>query len=663
MTRWTLIAGLSSVLLCGSTAMAARCSGVAGIVFCDDFDRWCQDPPVDPAAQCLVTDPEDEPAFWGHWPQADGTCSVNSPYRLWTAGDAVYYKYASVKAAQNPDTQRLARHVHDMTTEIEENPLNTEVLGALNGLGEILSSTDPSYVDPDTIPGTLKGHTYIWNGSLCGGYSNFTYYTELNLDGDRAPTNFTWRNCYEETGDHGGSPHQLMQATDVNPNPVTTWHHASFAFGLVAHFDEEDGNPCNIGTGRKPTAWRAFVYDGANWTRLKADAFDLPLPDDADFYPWKRWNRLRFWIGTDHIEIRLYNPRAEALYASEGRCGVQDCVTNKCTGGLDHGQACVSDASCRPSQGTCDTGLCVGGTNDGGACTQACPEGLCNEQGICEGGANDGQACDCPAAPPTIAQPYFVARVPRAYKGPFNTIALGAGQGVDQMTPLCEQIRSGGVTKCVGGINNGNTCTTVADCPPSVGICDTGFCDGGTNDGGACTQTCPDGVCNAQGLCDGGANAGEPCDCPALEECLKPVSNAGNNMALDEVILWDGIFEDGPDRVGACCQPSLECVVTDRDTCEITLGGRYDGHFSQCGDVLCCGTPFADSDADDDVDQDDFGKFQACFTGTTGSATLECECFDTDDDGNVDEDDWGVFEGCASGPDVPADPSCDSPPT
>ena len=113
MTRWTLIAGLSSVLLCGSTAMAARCSGVAGIVFCDDFDRWCQDPPVDPAAQCLVTDPEDEPAFWGHWPQADGTCSVNSPYRLWTAGDAVYYKYASVKAAQNPDTQRLARHVHD----------------------------------------------------------------------------------------------------------------------------------------------------------------------------------------------------------------------------------------------------------------------------------------------------------------------------------------------------------------------------------------------------------------------------------------------------------------------------------------------------------------------------------------------------------------------
>jgi hypothetical protein len=66
-----------------------------------------------------------------------------------------------------------------------------------------------------------------------------------------------------------------------------------------------------------------------------------------------------------------------------------------------------------------------------------------------------------------------------------------------------------------------------------------------------------------------------------------------------------------------------------------------------------------DLDLDGDVDQDDFGAFQACFSGP-GISQEAAEClparFDTDED--VDQDDFTVFEGCVSGANTPADPEC-----
>lgn len=66
-----------------------------------------------------------------------------------------------------------------------------------------------------------------------------------------------------------------------------------------------------------------------------------------------------------------------------------------------------------------------------------------------------------------------------------------------------------------------------------------------------------------------------------------------------------------------------------------------------------------DHDLDGDVDQDDFGGFQTCYTvedQTTPPAG--CGIADHDGDGDVDRDDYDLFEGCASGPAVPADPNC-----
>jgi hypothetical protein len=81
-----------------------------------------------------------------------------------------------------------------------------------------------------------------------------------------------------------------------------------------------------------------------------------------------------------------------------------------------------------------------------------------------------------------------------------------------------------------------------------------------------------------------------------------------------------------------------------------------------------CHTPFADADGDGDVDQSDFGVFQACYTGPGQGVPVEpayCICLDRpavatgEPDGDVDQVDLTAFEACASGPFLAANPACE----
>jgi hypothetical protein len=65
--------------------------------------------------------------------------------------------------------------------------------------------------------------------------------------------------------------------------------------------------------------------------------------------------------------------------------------------------------------------------------------------------------------------------------------------------------------------------------------------------------------------------------------------------------------------------------------------------------IVTCRT--GDSDQDDDVDLEDFGNFQKCFTGDGIEATPECQCyFDFDQDLDVDLGDYWEFEQRLMGP-------------
>jgi hypothetical protein len=84
-----------------------------------------------------------------------------------------------------------------------------------------------------------------------------------------------------------------------------------------------------------------------------------------------------------------------------------------------------------------------------------------------------------------------------------------------------------------------------------------------------------------------------------------------------------------------------------------------------------CSEPFADMDADGDVDQADFAIFQLCYTGALAPGSnvlsLVCACADLGDDdnniipdrdGDIDAFDASAFESCATGPGIPANPTC-----
>lgn len=71
-----------------------------------------------------------------------------------------------------------------------------------------------------------------------------------------------------------------------------------------------------------------------------------------------------------------------------------------------------------------------------------------------------------------------------------------------------------------------------------------------------------------------------------------------------------------------------------------------------------CSAP-GDLDCDGDVDQEDFGRFQTCFSGPGFTQSdSACEQARLDADLDVDGADVAIFQNCMSGPNTQADPRC-----
>ena len=62
----------------------------------------------------------------------------------------------------------------------------------------------------------------------------------------------------------------------------------------------------------------------------------------------------------------------------------------------------------------------------------------------------------------------------------------------------------------------------------------------------------------------------------------------------------------------------------------------------------------SDLDRDGDVDQTDFGIFQACYTAAPGSIQTGCEGADFDGTTTIDYLDFNQFQACMAGPNQPA---------
>jgi hypothetical protein len=124
-----------------------------------------------------------------------------------------------------------------------------------------------------------------------------------------------------------------------------------------------------------------------------------------------------------------------------------------------------------------------------------------------------------------------------------------------------------------------------------------------------------------------------------------------------ETYCGDGVDDDGDGRFD-CLDP--DCFSP---ACAEICGDGYDNDAdgaTDCTDPDCAAVcPRSDLDDDGDVDQSDFGLFQACLTDGYGSPVAsECTLANFDEDDDVDQVDFAFFQSCHSGPNVPAAPSC-----
>lgn len=69
---------------------------------------------------------------------------------------------------------------------------------------------------------------------------------------------------------------------------------------------------------------------------------------------------------------------------------------------------------------------------------------------------------------------------------------------------------------------------------------------------------------------------------------------------------------------------------------------------------------YADSDADFDVDLSDAERLLSCVNGPASALRVNPECvhLDIDNDGDLDLEDYGTFQRCFSGANANADPDC-----
>ncbi len=189
----------------------------------------------------------------------------------------------------------------------------------------------------------------------------------------------------------------------------------------------------------------------------------------------------------------------------------------------------------------------------------------------------------------------FGATIPRVYKGPFDTIRWGVGQGceLDSVTYTC---KSGGTPY---------RCLTYS-----------------TSFGVGYDRTRMD----SMNILDG-------------------------ELQYSDLIHGSCCYRNGP------TPPAGSCEITDQAAC-VNAGGQFNGVGTVCGQFRCCPTQYGDTDNDADVDMDDFAVLQRCLTIGGGATTAACNCLDFESNGTVDLNDATHFATCASGEGVPADPDC-----
>jgi len=120
---------------------------------------------------------------------------------------------------------------------------------------------------------------------------------------------------------------------------------------------------------------------------------------------------------------------------------------------------------------------------------------------------------------------------------------------------------------------------------------------------------------------------------------------------------WDFTDDGTYDENNASPTTSHEYTTVDTYTCRLRVTDNESMTDEVTVEITVENIP-GDFDGDGDVDQGDFGHFQACYSSLGQPVEAGCEDAKLDSDDDVDLDDFAIFEACMSGANNPANPSC-----
>jgi PKD repeat protein len=120
---------------------------------------------------------------------------------------------------------------------------------------------------------------------------------------------------------------------------------------------------------------------------------------------------------------------------------------------------------------------------------------------------------------------------------------------------------------------------------------------------------------------------------------------------------WDFTDDGTYDENNASSSTSYEYATTATYTCRLRVTDN-EGMTDEATVEITVENAPGDFDGDRDVDQEDFGFLQTCFSAPGLPIDPGCEDADLNDDDAVDQNDFGIFQGCMSGANIPAEPDC-----
>lgn len=686
------------VLTMFGTAWAGRCADIPNtrIVWCDDFDNYCtaNNPtnpwpgyPPTPDTICPTdqSGTPDQAFFCAHWSNVNYPPGCDCSY--YHPGDPnCYPEQGPDRIDETPNSLEVVEN-----TSLGRPPANMPHMLMLQRFGasqyhefDMSSAISARHPGNNAVNGSdespLKVKLYFSNASSGG--SSFMInrdplYFELRLGDDRAPTDYVWSpsrgsppwcNCYSSN-------------SDATCGTGTCQQHACEG---TCNFNLCLGGTCLSGPKVGQTC--------SNHSQC-SECVGGPIP------------------GSPCANNYACSGCASGPLQGQQCSTALDCGPGTCSDGPKTGQECSTNANCSACIGGALAGTTCSSNSD---CQLACgPE----QQATCVDGfgAMIGQPCsqhsDCGGEwkyPVVVQQSFHATRIPTPHPQPPWTVHAslavgylaqldnGATYGYPAVEHLCifdgekwNDIRANQYANQVGDFGGPNEYAWVTmdiktstfdlkmwdtknpnDFPNSPTSSATiprqytgPFNTIAIGAGASCELNA---VSSNDWSCKNGAQRA-PWERPYPKDRVYSTSGTIGGVSwgrhiwqagwIDTPVIWDGEYLS---LSGACCLNDATCQDLTSMAC-LQAGGRFQGYNTTCAATTCCPYPFADSDHDGDVDQDDFGAFQICYNGAEAVPT-GCDCFDRNTDGKVDTTDFEALSNCWTGPNVPwsqgLTPSC-----